>query len=364
MYNYMFAGCSKLKTLDVSHFNTAKSSEFVNMFAYCSSLTELDLGSFDTSNAKYEYESDNFYGLWYMFSGCTNLKTIYVSDKFTTSGCYKGDSGTTMFDGCTSLRGAVEYNANNINQDFANYKTGYFSKAYALVGDTKVPLAGEETFAWELPLVDGCDFTTPEPFTARTATYERNVKNAWSTLCLPYAFTTSTIGADVYAIKDLGNDKITVSRVSGTVEAGTPVLVYHKAGKGTIKVDADNAAVVTAPVNTANALVGTFVETSVPDDDYIIANNKFWLVSDLKTSGKSSDVRTKGLRAYITGSSAHAAAGVLNIVSDETDAIAALNAASDGTGVCYDVQGRRLNGLQKGLNIVKRGGATTKIIIE
>lgn len=298
-----------------------------------------------------------------MFSGCTNLNTIYVSDKFVTNSTLCWDN-PSMFEGCTSLRGAAEYNASNTTWEMANSETGYFSKAYALVGDTKVPLAGEETFAWELPLVDGCDFTTPEPFTARTATYERNVKNAWSTLCLPYAFTTSTIGADVYAIKDLGNDKITVSRVSGTVEAGTPVLVYHKAGKGTIKVDADNVAVVTAPVNTASALVGTFVETSVPDDDYIIANNKFWLVSDLKTSGKSSDVRTKGLRAYVSGSAGHAAAGVLNIVSDETDAIAALNAASDGTGVCYDVQGRRLNGLQKGLNIVKRGGATTKIIIE
>ena len=176
-FAYMFYGCSKLQTLNVSHFNTANATRMDAMFSGCTSLTELDLSSFDTSKIK--DDDDLHSGFWYIFSGCTNLNTIYVSDKFVTNSTLCWDN-PSMFEGCTSLRGAAEYNASNTTWEMANSETGYFSKAYALVGDTKVPLAGEETFAWELPLVDGCNFTTPEPFTAKTATYERNVKNAWS----------------------------------------------------------------------------------------------------------------------------------------------------------------------------------------
>ena len=41
-----------------------------------------------------------------------------------------------------------------------------------------------------------------------------------------------------------------------------------------------------------------------------------------------------------------------------------LNAADEGEAEIYDLNGHRLQGLQKGMNIVKRGNKTTKVIIK
>lgn len=355
-FNRMFVGCKNLKAIDVSHFNTAKATRFESMFYGCSSLTELDLTSFDTQNV--EGDDDYHYGLYYMFQGCTSLRTIYASDNFITSDgiLYSGD----MFKDCTSLRGAIAYDASKTDGNYANYSKGYFSKGYALVGDTKVPLAGEETFAWELNLEDGSDFTANEAFTAKTATYKRTMTNSWGTLCLPYAFTASTADDYFYEIKSQTTDQLVVRRIDGTIAAGTPVLVYKKGTPASIEINATDAAVVTAPTAQTDGLVGTFKETDVPGDDYIIANNKFWKASDL-----SGSVGVKAYRAYIEGSAVPSAQSKLNICIDgTTTAIDALNAATDGAAECYDIQGRRQNGLHKGINIVKMNGTTKKIIIE
>lgn len=41
-----------------------------------------------------------------------------------------------------------------------------------------------------------------------------------------------------------------------------------------------------------------------------------------------------------------------------------LNAVTDGKAEYYDLQGRRINNLQKGVNIVKRGNKTMKVIMK
>ncbi len=48
----MFCNCRKLKSLDLSSFNTYKVENMVSMFAGCESLNHLDLGSFKTSKNK------------------------------------------------------------------------------------------------------------------------------------------------------------------------------------------------------------------------------------------------------------------------------------------------------------------------
>ena len=54
----------------------------------------------------------------------------------------------------------------------------------------------------------------------------------------------------------------------------------------------------------------------------------------------------------------------LSIGDDDTTAIDVLNAADEGEAEIYDLNGHRLQGLQKGMNIVKRGNKTTKVIIK
>ena len=87
----MFRDCSSLKSINFSSFNTSSVISMKNMFYGCSSLKSLDLSSFDTTNV------DN---LGYMFYGCSSLKSIDLSS-FNTA---KVDNFSCMFFGCTSLK--------------------------------------------------------------------------------------------------------------------------------------------------------------------------------------------------------------------------------------------------------------------
>ena len=123
--NSMFYSCERLTSLDVSNFNTQNVTDMRYMFSWCEGLHSLDLSKFDTQNV--EYMND-------MFWSSSALKTIYVSDKFVTT---KVSSGGEMFEGCTSLKGAIDFDASKTDHTYANYNNGYFTpvggfRAYAV----------------------------------------------------------------------------------------------------------------------------------------------------------------------------------------------------------------------------------------
>ena len=231
----------------------------------------------------------------------------------------------------------------------------------------------------DLTLADGEDFKDYEPFTSKTISYSRNIPEgaAWGTLCLPFAIDLSQEAeCDFYRLTgiDAANKCITLeSYEEGIIPAGTPVLFKMKEGKTSLSLSASNTEITTAPkAGTASnvSLVGSFTKIGGKDNqglaktDYIIGKDKFWLVSELK-DGKG--VGIKPMRAYIHPATAsHAKAAMLSIgKGDGTTAIDNLNAISnDANAEYYDANGRRTNGLQKGLNIVKRGSKTYKIMVK
>ena len=341
----MFGGCSKLETLDVLSFNTANVWTMYCMFYGCSGLTSIDLTSFDTNNVKY---------IDYMFASCSKLATVYVGEKFFIK-TTKEPIG--MFDGCA--------------EEGAEY---YYLKTYYRVGDTMYELWSEsEAFSVdELVLEDGKDFVAHAPFTAATASYTRTMANKWGTLCLPFAVETSTVtGCTFYGLESVADDLITLTLLDGTIEAGTPVFV--NSSSGSISISASNAAVVTTPAAGTESgwqLVGSYTATDVPDDGYIISKGKFWLASELKNGSADAAVKTKGLRAWLKAGATggEARANTLDIFAgddgDDATSIDAMDALADGTAEIYDTQGRRTDRLQKGLNIVKTGGATKKVMVK
>ena len=111
----MFLGCTSLKEINVSNFNTSKVTRMGDMFESCNSLSKLDLSNFDTHNVKIMY---------YMFNMNTNLKTIYVSDKWNTSNV---TSSSFMFQSCTFLVGAVPFDSTKTDASMANYTNGYLT---------------------------------------------------------------------------------------------------------------------------------------------------------------------------------------------------------------------------------------------
>lgn len=365
----MFYNCIGLTSLDLSKFNTQNVENMRNMFRRCKGLNSLDLSKFDTQNVT---------DMSYMFWNSSALTTIYVSDKFVTT---KVSSGAKMFQGCENLKGFIDYisNKDKDNNEYANYKTGYFSKLVGKNGEKKIGAAGETLTTENLVLDDGKDFVAYEPFATKNAFYIRVIPEGskWGTLCLPFAIDQSQeTECKFYRLTGIDNDNkcITLESCEGTeIPAGTPVLFKMNENEQTLNISVQNAGIVTKPkagTNTDVNLVGSFTKIGgkdnqgLADTDYIIGKDKFWLVSELDGGN---GVGIKPMHAYIHPATAsQARAAMLSIgKGDGTTAIDNLNAISnDANAEYYDANGRRTNGLQKGLNIVKRGSKTYKIMVK
>ena len=360
-----FRGLTMLETIkDLKYLNTEQVTNMSYMFSDCSALTSLDLSNFNTAKVR---------DMSYMFSRCSALTTIYASDKFVTS---KVQSGENMFSACRSLK---DYRDSKTAHKYANYKTGYFSKLVGKNGDEKIGATGESLATDNLVLDDDKDFVAYEPFAAKAASYNRTMKagTIWATLCLPFAIVQSQeTECKFYRLTGIDNDNecITLESCEGAeIPAGTPVLFKMNEGEQTLSISAQDASIVTEPkagTNTDVNLVGSFTKIGGKDNqglagtDYIIGKDKFWRVSDLN-DGKG--VGIKPMRAYIHPATAsQARAAMLSIgKGDGTTVIDNLNAISnDANAEYYDANGRRTNGLQKGLNIVKRGSKTYKIMVK
>lgn len=232
----------------------------------------------------------------------------------------------------------------------------------------------------DLTLADGEDFKDYEPFISKTISYSRDIPkgSTWGTLCLPFAIDQSKeTECKFYRLTGIDNDCITLeSCEEGIIPAGTPVLFKMNEGVQELEISAQNADLVKEPVAGTDSdvnLVGSFTKIGgkdnqgLTDTDYIIGKDKFWLVSELKKDGNSKGVGIKPMRAYIhPATAAQARAAMLSIgKGDGTTVIDNLNAISnDANAEYYDANGRRTNGLQKGLNIVKRGSKTYKIMVK
>ena len=367
----MFLGCSNLTSLDLTNFNTAKVTDMHYMFKGCSALTSLDLTNFNTAEVR------DMNRMFYMLDkSSTALTTIYVSDSFVTTNVQNGEK---MFKNCTKLKGFQKYSLLDIDHRYANYKTGYFTKLVGKNGEEKIGATGETLATENLVLDDGKDFVAYEPFAAKEASYNRDIPEGsiWGTLCLPFAIDQSKeTGCKFYRLTGIDKDCITLESYEEGAEipAGTPVLFKMNKDEQTLSISVQNAGIVKEPVagtNTDVNLVGSFTKIGgndnqgLAENDYIIGKDRFWLVSELKKDGKG--VGIKPMRAYIHPATAsQARAAMLSIgKGDGTTAIDNLNAISnDANAEYYDANGRRTNGLQKGLNIVKRGSKTYKIMVK
>ena len=363
-----FADCFYLTEIEgIENLNTEKVTNMGSMFSGCFALTSLDLSNFNTERVK---------NMSSMFSDCSTLQTIFASDKFVTNQVFDGDG---MFQGCENLKGFIDYisNPDKTDKTYANYTTGYFTKLVGKNGEKKIGATGETLATENLVLDDGKDFVAYDQFAAKNASYSRDIPEGskWGTLCLPFAIDQSKeTGCKFYSLTGIDNDCITLeSCEEGKIPAGTPVLFKMNEGVKTLSISAQDADLVKEPVAGTDSdvnLVGSFTKIGgngnlgLDKNDYIIGKNKFWRVSDLDGGN---GVGIKPMRAYIRPATAsQARAAMLSIgKGDGTTAIDNLNAISnDANAEYYDANGRRTNGLQKGLNIVKRGSKTYKIMVK
>ena len=369
---YMFYGCSALTSLDLTNFNTAKVTDMCFMFNKCSGLTSLNLTKFNTAEVT---------DMRQMFNECSALTTIYASDEFVTTNV---ETGSNMFFNCIKLKGFIEYNKNTDkdkdNYKYANYKTGYFTKLVGKNGDEKIGAAGKTLATDNLVLDDNKDFVAYEPFAAKAASYNRTMKEGttWATLCLP--FEVSLANQDFRAFKLLSADDVTetveLEEIEGSIEAGTPVIIKMNDGATelnftetdkTIAKDVQTAE--TADANYQLQGIYTKKEFSKDTDNncYIVKGAKLMNPAKLLDKTTTEYVGSKPFRAYMVDNSSAPAAGARMFsisIGGSTTAIEQLETTADSKAEYYDLQGRRLQDLQKGINIVKRGGKTMKVIIK
>lgn len=361
----MFSGCSSLKFLDVSNFPADKPKMQLDaMFKGCSSLQTLDLSSFSTGLANSVTD---------MFDGCSALRTIYVSNLFTFK---NGVSSSNMFRNCENLKGAIGFIPQNKDSKYANYVSGYLTKKVGTNGNEIIGATGSPLTIDALPLDDSKAYKLYEDCDVNNASYEREVKSEWATLCLPYTIHPSSEDNTCYfyTLKSVGTESVELVRVEeGVIEAGQPVVVRKKNAdktsfrivSGTASPD-EKAKAVTKPMNgeTGHRLIGTFAPIELNDDCYFIAKDLFRLVSDYKLA--ATGVKIAAYRAYIQpegtveGGSAQLTIGV-DEGTNQVDAATLVDLLNDTEAEYYDVQGRRIPQLQRGINIVKVGSKVMKV---
>ena len=355
---YNLTSIEGIENLDVSG-----TRNITSMFENCKKLKVLDLSNFYTPNLNIMNR---------VFYGCSGLTTIYASDNFKI-----GKEGTDVFTGCKNLIGAIEFRKNTSKTDmtYANYKTGYFTKIVGKNGNDIVGAAGTPlTIKAAIVLDDNKDLSITENCNASNISYSRTLTSEWGSLCLPIDIDLDH-NADftAYSLNSLSDDMVELTELSGTLVANTPVIIRRKINADNLNVSASGT--ITANLSSSDSpshdlkLIGTYCKkifTSADTDCFVLKGDKLMNPAKVLELSSAKTVGIKPYRAYMTiadgmeGSSAKAYS--LCIDSETTD-IDILHDISTDNAEYYDLSGRRVGNLQKGINIVKRGGKTIKVIV-
>ena len=268
----------------------------------------------------------------------------------------------------------------------ANYKTGYF-KTYFTLGEKKVELCGENPLTAEsLDLSGDYDFTPKYNFTAKSANYIRDLsksESTWFSLCLPFAYTPDNFNFTAYKLMSATADAVEIEKITGEIVAGTPVLFKFNDGvKKEINISATGAEIkkapfdgakVTGPDGSSLQLCGTYQTKSFSSEDrnaFILLNDKLMNPAKMLDTGVTK-VSVKPFRAYmtLTASAQTSSARAFSIGhgdegNEGTTAIDLLKSVATDDAEYYDINGRRIDAPAKGVNIVRRGNKTIKLIIK
>ena len=202
------------------------------------------------------------------------------------------------------------------------------------------------------------------------ASYSRTMSNTWGTIILPYSLKlTGDEPYSLYTIDHITADELVLRRISERVEAGTAYVVRRDGEQQTLNFTVSNQCRLIKnmnPTKVAEGLnfQGTYHAKEVTDG-YIIRNGLLWDVAKLKeASPETKAIMVGPFRSWLDGTTNGAAKLSIRVDDSATgidDPISSLNA--DDVEY-YDLNGRRLTAPQQGINIMKRGNKTMKVIIK
>ena len=205
----------------------------------------------------------------------------------------------------------------------------------------------------------------------KEASYCRTMSNTWGTLVLPYNLKlTGEEPYSLYAIDHIASDEIVLRSLEGEVTAGTPCIVKRKGEQTELTFVAENASInVATNTNEVGDLnfMGTYWAKELTNG-YIIRKDNFWNVAKLKESSPNiKALRVGPFRSWLEGAAPNGAAQLSLRIDNPTtgiDNVAPLETLNANNVEYYDLNGKRLAAPMKGVNIVKRGNKTMKVIIK
>ena len=198
-----------------------------------------------------------------------------------------------------------------------------------------------------LTLVDKRGLVAPkQSLTVEKVSYIRAAGNAWGTICLPFTVVSDS-KVQYYTLEtggvDLANGKLTFTEAS-TVPAGTPAVFCRTEGES-LSVSASNVEVKAGAAGQYSGglqMLGTYEPTTITGDNYFIAEDAFW-------KAETDEISIPAFRAYFKGMSSEVKN--FSISLDNETGLKTVSVEMDKDAI-YDLMGRNLLKLQKGINIV------------
>ena len=202
------------------------------------------------------------------------------------------------------------------------------------------------------------------------ASYSRTMSNTWGTIILPYSLKlTGDEPYSLYAIDHITADELVLRRISERVEAGTAYVVRRDGEQQTLNFTVSNQCRLIKnmnPTKVAEGLnfQGTYHAKEVTDG-YIIRNGLLWDVAKLKAASPQTEAIMVGpFRSWLDGTTNGAAKLSIRVDDSATGIDNPISSLNADDAEYYDLNGRRLTAPQQGINIMKRGNKTMKVIIK
>lgn len=204
------------------------------------------------------------------------------------------------------------------------------------------------------------------------ASYVRTMTNTWGSLVLPYEMLLpSDAPYSVFTIEKMTNDEVVLKRCTFILNPGVAYIVRRDGEEKTLTFSPDHSVEIRMKMQPAEVgnqkFSGTYQAKEVTDG-YILAQDRFWNVAKLKAAAPETQAVMVGpFRSWLEGTTANTSPSLSMRIGDSTtgiDNVAPLEMLNANDAEYYDLNGKRLDAPMKGVNIVKRGNKTMKVIIK
>lgn len=174
----------------------------------------------------------------------------------------------------------------------------------------------------------------------------------YGTTILPFAVASLPEGVKAYTCAEVSGNTLTLDEVTA-LEANKPYII-EGAWNATLTGDAQG----TALTYNEGLLTGVYAETDAPVGSYVLQKQD---VIGFYKVAESKPLKVPVNRVYLT---LPEQSETRVLYFDSATAIRAIEALTSGEAEIYNAAGARQNSLQKGVNIIKQGNKTVKVMVK